>query len=114
LYTRAVFTEIGHFSGNVSALDRDIAESKGLRPLSRFERWLLKPIIKEEKADRRDAFRSACQDILGEDPDEDWVYSAEDARRLAESDAIRMRNRLAGGDAEARRLERIRKGIDDD
>jgi len=95
LYTRAVFTEIGHFSGNVSLLDDDIAKEHNLKPLNRFERWLLKPIIEYEKADRHDAFRSACQDILDEDPDEDWIYSVEDARRLAENEAIRRRNRLS-------------------
>jgi len=95
LYTRAVFTEIGHFSGNVSLLDDDIAKEHNLKPLNRFERWLLKPIIEYEKADRHDAFRSAYQEVLGEDPDEDWDYSTEELRRLAESDARGTRNRLS-------------------
>lgn len=69
LYQRTVFTEIGHFSGNVSALDKDIAEKHNLHPLNRFERWLMKDIIREEKEIRKDAFREACLNILGEDPE---------------------------------------------
>ena len=74
LYQRAVFTEIGHFSGHVSELDKAVAEDHDLHPLNRFERWLLRDIIKEEKAVRKDAFRETCLEVLGEDPD-DWGRS---------------------------------------
>lgn len=69
---RAVFTEIGS-TGNVSLPDKSIAKERGLKQLNRFEKWLLQPAIQYEKSRRKDAFRQACIEVLGEDPERDWV-----------------------------------------
>ncbi len=71
LWERAKYTEIG-FSGHVSMPDENIAEERKLKPLNRLEKWLLKPLIEDEQNLRRDAFRQAMIDVLGEDPEADW------------------------------------------
>ena len=56
LLERANYTEIG-FTGSVSIIDRDIAKKRKLKPLNRFERWLLRPMIETEQKRRRECFR---------------------------------------------------------
>jgi len=72
-WERALLLNIG-FSGHVSNIDKHIALREGLRPLNRFELWLMTPLIIADKAERKNAFRQACIEVLGEDPDEDWVW----------------------------------------
>ena len=69
--TRANYTEIG-FSGHVSMLDEGVSKERKLKPLNRFERWLLKPIIEAEQKRRRECFRQAVIEVTDEDPDTDW------------------------------------------
>lgn len=71
LFERANYTAIG-FSGHVSMLDESVAKERKLKPLNRFEGWLLKPIIEDEQKRRRECFRQAVIDVTGEDPDTDW------------------------------------------
>jgi hypothetical protein len=63
-------TAVG-LTGHVSDLDRAEAAKQQLRPLTRFELWLLHEIIVAERAYRQDCFRQACINVLGEDPN-DW------------------------------------------
>ena len=70
LFQRTDWTAIG-FTGYVSLPDHDFAKLHKLKPLNRFERWLMKPIIEAEQTLRRDSFRQACLEVLGEDPN-DW------------------------------------------
>ena len=72
LIRRASITEIG-YTGYVSALDEGIIAKEGLKPLTRFERWMLFPYIQHERMCRRAGFRQACIDVLGEDPETDWM-----------------------------------------
>lgn len=72
-WERALLLNIG-FSGHVSNIDKHIAQKEGLKPLNRFELWLMTPLIIAAKKDRKDAFRASCIEVLGEDPDEDWVW----------------------------------------
>ena len=67
LFERANFTAIG-FSGYVSALDEWVTKERRLKPLTRFERWLLKPMIEVEQKRRRECFRRAVIETIGEDP----------------------------------------------
>lgn len=67
LLLRANYTEIG-LSGYVSAFDKDVIEERNLKPLNRFERWLLRPIVEDEKELRRDVFKQAFIEVTGEDP----------------------------------------------
>ena len=71
LFERANYTAIG-FSGHVSMLDEGVSKERKLKPLNRFERWLLKPIIEAEQKRRRECFRQAVIDVTGEDPETDW------------------------------------------
>ncbi|HXF44291.1 MAG TPA: hypothetical protein VNK70_02390 [Candidatus Paceibacterota bacterium] len=71
LFERANYTAIG-FSGHVSMLDEDIAKERKLKPLNRFERWLLKPIIEDEQTRRRECFWQAIIEVTGKGPDTDW------------------------------------------
>ncbi len=66
LCQRAQFNEIG-LSGHVSDLDRAFATNNKYEPLSKFEKWLLVPSIKEEKKYRQKVWRETCRDMLGED-----------------------------------------------
>ncbi len=68
---RANYTEVG-FTGNVSEIDKLLAQEKKLRPLNRFEKWLLTPVITYERNLRRESFRQSCIQVLGEDPETDW------------------------------------------
>ena len=68
LYERAIFTEIGGVSGHVSLIDEDIATERKLKPLNRFERWFMGPSIEAEKRRRQNIFRTACLEVMGEDP----------------------------------------------
>ena len=70
LFRRTNFTAIG-LTGHVSDLDRDVARAQRLAPLNEFENWLLGPFIEEEKRRRKEGFRLACIETLGEDPN-DW------------------------------------------
>jgi hypothetical protein len=70
VFLRMNFTEVG-FTGNVSLIDNDIAEKRNLKPLNRFERWVMKPHIETEQIRRKMAFRLSCMEVLGEDSD-DW------------------------------------------
>ncbi|MBI2482012.1 MAG: hypothetical protein HYV76_00325 [Candidatus Vogelbacteria bacterium] len=71
LFERAEYTAIG-LSGHVSMLDKSVAKERKLKPLNRFERWLLKPIIEDEQKLRRECFRQAVIEVMGEDPKTDW------------------------------------------
>ena len=71
LEERANFTAIGT-TGHVSVPDEYMTRARKLKPLNRFERWLLGPIIEEEQARRRQAFREAVMEATGEDPETDW------------------------------------------
>ena len=57
--------------GVFSLINKGIAEERGLRPLNRFESWLLRPAIDNVKGLYQEAFRQACIETLGEDPN-DW------------------------------------------
>jgi len=65
---RALFTEIGYFSGNVSALDRRYAEENNMKPLGRFWKWLLRDWISWEKTRRSGGFKQVVYETLGEYP----------------------------------------------
>jgi hypothetical protein len=71
LLARADFTVIG-LSGYVSAHDDLVAKERNLKPLNRFELWLLKPIIEDEQIRRRVHFRHIMRDEFGEDFDTSW------------------------------------------
>lgn len=71
LFERAYYTAIG-FSGRVSMLEEGIAKQLELKPLNRFEQWLLKLVIKDEQKRRRESFRQAVIAVTGKDPDNDW------------------------------------------
>jgi hypothetical protein len=73
LLERANYTAIG-ILGHVSPFDEDVAKKRGLKPLNRFEQWLLKSIIGSEQKRRREAFRQATIKVTGEDPDTDWDH----------------------------------------
>lgn len=78
LCDRALICHIG-FSGNVSEIDKGIAKDRNLRPLNRFEMWLLSPTIETEKALRKNAWRDAVIEVTGEDPFEDsWGFDPYD------------------------------------
>lgn len=68
LYERANYTAIG-LSGHVSMIDKDVAKKRRLKPLNRFERWLLQPIVEAEQKHRRENFRQAIIEVTGEDPE---------------------------------------------
>ena len=68
LMERALYIEIGFISGYVSLFDESLAKEKGLKPLSNFEKWLMKYEIPREKTIRNLAFRSAQIEVIGEDP----------------------------------------------
>lgn len=70
LFERASYTAIG-FSGHVSMLDECVAKERKLKPLNRFEKWLIKPIIEAEQRWRRECFRQAVIDVTGEDTETD-------------------------------------------
>jgi len=53
-------------------LGEGVAKERKLKPLNRFERWLLKPIIEAEQERRRECFRQAVIEVTGEDPETDW------------------------------------------
>jgi hypothetical protein len=72
-WERALLLNIG-FSGHVSNIDMRIAQREGLKPLNRFELWLMSPQIIAAKKARKDAFRASCIDVLGEDPEVDWIW----------------------------------------
>ena len=72
LFERASYTAIG-LSGHVSMLDEVVAEKRQLKPLNRFERWLLQPIIDAEQKRRRENFRQAVIEVTGEDSETDWT-----------------------------------------
>jgi len=61
------------FTGYVSALDKALAKAEKLKPLNRFELWLLKPFIETARLERRQAFQQSCIEVSGEDPETDWV-----------------------------------------
>jgi len=71
LFERANYTAIG-FSGHISLLDDSVAEERKLKPLNRFEQWLLKPIVEAEQERRRKCFRQAIIEVAGEDSETDW------------------------------------------
>ena len=70
LWERAHYTEVG-FACHVTTFDAEIAKNRKLKPLNRFEQWLLKPIIEAERERRREAMREAVIEVTGDDPD-DW------------------------------------------
>ena len=70
LLERATYTEIG-LTGHVSLADENMARERKLKPLNRFEKWLLKPVIQTEKNFRQSAWRQSVIEVTGEDPDPD-------------------------------------------
>lgn len=60
--------DVGWSGNGATLLDREPD-----RPMNRLERWLTDPSRRTLAALKRDAFRSACMEVLGEDPDE-WGY----------------------------------------
>lgn len=68
LAERMLLTAVG-LTGRVSLLDKYAAEQKGLKPLNRFEKWFLAPVITAERKRRWDLWRQHCMEILfAEDP----------------------------------------------
>ncbi len=65
LSKRMYATEVG-FSGHISTLDDHVAKEGKLKPLNRFEKWYLKPIIEIEKELRMSAFKEAVLEVTGE------------------------------------------------
>ena len=72
LMVRMRYREVGT-SGHVSVFDAHVCEERNLHPLNRFEKWYLRPTILGLKGIHRDMFRSACIEVLGEEPDTDWA-----------------------------------------
>ncbi len=70
---RAMWTEVG-MSGHVSVVDEGIAKKLGLKPLNRFERWLLQDEITATKRAHLDAFQAAFKEVTGEDLYGDGSY----------------------------------------
>ena len=70
LHRRIMLAEVG-LSGHVSLVDKAMADETGVRPLSRLQRWLARPVIVDLREHHRNAWREACIDVLGEDS-EDW------------------------------------------
>lgn len=68
---RMLICHVGYASGHVSLIDERYAEDHQLKPLKGLTLWMMQPVIELEKAMRQDAFRQACIDVLGEDPN-DW------------------------------------------
>jgi len=62
LLERAKWTEVG-FSGYVSQIDTRIAKQKNLKPLNRFEKWLLAPYISLEKEKRQKYWEEAIKNL---------------------------------------------------
>ncbi len=69
LFHRANLLHVG-LSGNISLLDKSVARDKGLKELTGFWLWVFSPYISEAKPVHKSAFRQACLEVLGEDPDE--------------------------------------------
>lgn len=67
LIERAEYTVIGS-TGNISTYDEKIAEARKLKPLNRFEKWLLNPFIIVEQRRRRECYRQAVIEAAGEVP----------------------------------------------
>lgn len=90
LCERVMRTQVG-LSGHVSLIDDHIAADRNLKPLNRFELWLMKPRIEEQKRLNQDAFRKACIGVMGEDPFvedyyvDDPEYDAEVSRMLGQA-----------------------------
>ena len=66
LSRRMCVLEIG-LTGHVSDFDRMIADREQLKPLNRFERWLLEEFISAEIVFRREAFRKSVREVTGEE-----------------------------------------------
>ena len=66
LMKRTMILEVG-LSGNVSVLDEDIVHRQKLKPLNKFEKWLVAPYVEELKVIHKDAWKHAIKDVLGEE-----------------------------------------------
>lgn len=63
LGVRARWHEVGIAGNSSTDSQRLLAEEKGLKPLSSFERWLLDPYIKYDKELRRGAHRQYMESM---------------------------------------------------
>ena len=63
---RARHHEIG-ITGHITPLDRAIVAARNLAPLTKFERWLLTPLINEIRNERRAIFRDAVREVTSEE-----------------------------------------------
>lgn len=70
LFDRMHLLEIG-LTGHISLFDQSTAKDNKYKPLNKFEKWLVKPIIEIEKQRRQNVFASAVREVLGEDMG-DW------------------------------------------
>jgi hypothetical protein len=70
LALRVDLFEVGTTGHGPTVIDKSVAEKRGLKPLNRFERWLVASVVPELQKHHHDAFRQACIEVLGEDPDE--------------------------------------------
>ena len=59
---RANYTEVGYF-GYVSSVDEDVVKKKQLKPLNRFEKWLLVKYIYHEKTRRQRIWEDVTKDL---------------------------------------------------
>lgn len=66
LMKRTMILEVG-LTGHISLLDKEAGKSQKLKPLNKFEKWLVAPYVKQLKMIHQDAWKHAIKDILGED-----------------------------------------------
>lgn len=70
LLRKALYSEIGFSGQGPSVIDEPFIRKYGrLHPR---HRGVLRDFIEAEKAKRRECFRQACVEVLGEDPETDW------------------------------------------
>jgi len=63
--------EVGFSGHGRSGLDDILIREHILKPLNKFEKWLMAGYIVEMKKMHASAWKNACLEVLGEDPD-DW------------------------------------------
>lgn len=66
--------EVGFSGHGKSKLDDVLIERYNMKPLNRFEKWLMARYIVEMKKAHASAFKEACIEVLGEDPDDWGIY----------------------------------------
>jgi hypothetical protein len=65
---RAIITEVGFSGYGPTLFDLEIAQKENLKPLKKWEKWLLQPFIQIHQDARKKASRQAYLEVLGEDP----------------------------------------------